>query len=118
MEEFYVIGDFKDRRDVESFTPGVKDMASVLLAIEILEKHEKDAEFCKSRQDAMVKESKAGSTAAQEEALRRIEYDKLERAEREEAKERKRKMMEARRMEDPEDLLRAAEEHAAGNKDL
>jgi len=111
MEEFYVIGNFTDSRAVESFEPAATNIDACKMAVDILDKHEKDADGEQRRYMAEVEERKTGGKQAQEEAMRRIEADKIERMEREEAKERMRQV-EAEREQQAKASKKAKQEQA------
>ena len=100
MEEFYCIGDFSDSRDPESFVPAERDMASIELALEVLAKQEQDAAVVEKLRADEAKERKAEGRT--DDVMRRIEMDKLERAEREAAKEAARQREAAREVKEKE----------------
>ena len=121
MEEFYCIGDFSDSRDPESFVPAERDMASIELAVEVLAKQEQDAAVVEKLRADEAKERKAEGRT--DEVMRRIEMDKLERAEREAAKEAARQREAAREVKEKEVKKRqraeggTPESHAAADEE-
>lgn len=97
MEEFYVIGDFRDSRDPSSFQPAERDLPSIDLALDVLAKQEQDVAMVEKLHADEIKERQAEGRA--DEARRRIEMDKKERVEREAAKVIVRQRQAARELE-------------------
>ena len=108
MEEFYVIGEFKDSRDPDSFEPADRDLASIELALEVLAKQEQDAAIVEKLHVDEVKERKAEGRS--DDVMRRIELDKAERAEREAGKEVARQRQAVRAQEELETKKRKKQE--------
>ena len=114
MEEFYVIGDFSNNRDSDSFVPGERDLDAIEKALQVLTREQKDAEFCVGLHEKEAHERRTGSSTQQEEAMRRIEMDKIERAEREANKKIMRDKQEAKRQEEKQARTRQKERPVVG----